>query len=453
MDYLNNISPIDGRYASETGGLSKFFSEAALIKYRLMVEVEYLIALACDRRLKLPKKISKKDINTLRNIYVRFSSADAVAVKQIERTTRHDVKAIEYFLRDKLKNTSCAVLTTWVHFALTSEDINNISYSLAWRDAITKVYLPQIDKVNRKLAMLARRHAKQAMLAMTHGQPATPTTLGKEFGVYVERLNRQIKQLASLQLQAKFSGATGTWGAHVIAHPKIDWVNFSSKLINQFGLQPKLLSTQVESYDSLAEGCHAIQRINTILIDLVRDMWLYISRGIFIQSVEGRVVGSSTMPHKINPIDFENAEGNLGMANVVLGHLAATLPISRMQRDLSHSTVIRNQGAPLAHSLLAYKNVLKGLAKLKVDKNFLNGELDSHWEVLGEAIQTILRKHGQDDAYENVKKSMQGKLVTQDIVGKIISELNIPEWEKSGLYKLTPATYIGLAAELPERLL
>jgi len=445
---MQNISPIDGRYQEETKELVSFFSESALFRYRLMVEIEYLIALSQEEKIIELKPFTSAEELKLKSIYINFSDKHAEIIKKIENQTHHDVKAIEYFLQIILKKVGRQKYIPFIHFALTSEDINNLAYSLMWRDALQNCYLSQIQELTKELQHRALEYKNIPLLSLTHGQPASPTTLGKEFAVYTERLKRQIKQLKSHTLPGKLSGATGTWAAHQIAYPEIDWVGFSRKFIRSFDLEPQLISTQINSYDSLAESYHNIIRINNILTDFSRDIWLYISRGIFIQEKKAGEIGSSTMPHKINPIDFENAEGNLGLANSVLNHLAGTLPISRMQRDLSGSTVIRNQGVPLAHSLLACKSIIKGLNRITPNEQNIKQELNNHWEVLAEAIQTILRKHGHVDAYERLKKLTRGEKITRENLQKIILSLNLPEREKEKLFNLRPDNYIGIADKL-----
>ena len=414
------------------------------MQYRLKVEIEYIIALGNAKSIKDLSPFSNEEQIQLRKIYQNFKAAGAEKVKAIEATTNHDVKAIEYYIQSKTKK----ALHPWTHFALTSEDVNNLSYSLMWRDGLKEVYLPALKNVNGGLKKLTRRHKELPMLALTHGQPATPTSLGKEMAVFVNRLERQTAQLKSHKLQGKLSGATGTWGAHAVAYPKVNWLAFTKRFVRSLGLEPNLITTQIESNDSLAEAYHILIRINTILLDLCRDMWLYISRGVFRQKTKRGEIGSSTMPHKVNPIHFENAEGNLGVANSYFAHLAQTLPVSRLQRDLSGSTVIRNQGVPLAHSLLACKNILKGLDRLAADKVTIAAELDAHWEVLAEAIQTVLRKAGKPEAYEQLKEMTRGQPITQEFIQEFISKLKISSEDRAALLNLTPADYTGLASKL-----
>ena len=414
------------------------------MRYRLKVEIEYLIALGNKKSVENLSSLPKDEQTRLRKIYLNFNSANAEKVKEIELTTNHDVKAIEYYIQSKVKK----ALHPWIHFALTSEDVNNLSYSLMWQDGLRQVYLPVLQSVNTKLKKLAQKYKKASMLALTHGQPATPTTFGKELAVFCARLDRQIDQIKSHKLLGKFGGATGTWSAHMVAYPKTKWTSFASKFIRSLGLNPNLITTQIESHDSAVESYHQVVRINSILVDLCRDMWSYISRGILGQNQVAGEVGSSTMPHKINPIQFENAEGNMGISNALLNHLATKLPISRMQRDLSDSTALRNQGVALGHSYLALKNILKGLNRITINKVQMSKELENHWEVLAEAIQTILRKSGKQDAYEKLKELTQGQSINAESVADFVSRLKVSDEDKQTLINLTPVGYIGLAPKL-----
>ncbi|MFC1784240.1 adenylosuccinate lyase [Candidatus Neomarinimicrobiota bacterium] len=447
---LSNISPIDGRYEKDTQELKLFFSEEALIKYRIKIEIEYLITLCSTIHIKELKPLSSAKKTELRNIYNKFSTNDAKQVKKIEEKTNHDIKAIEYFISDKLKRSGSAKLIPWIHFALTSEDINNLAYSLMWQEGLIHVYLPTLKKVISKLKTLAKNYSSTAMLAMTHGQPATPTTIGKALAVFCNRLQRQTTHIKEHNLQGKLGGATGTWGAHIATYPNVDWLQFTQRFIKSLKLEPNLITTQIEPHDSNVESYQSIIRINSILIDFCQDIWLYISRGIFKQKRITDEVGSSTMPHKINPINFENAEGNLGISNAILSHFSTKLPISRLQRDLSDSTVLRNQGVAMAHSLLAIKNIIKGLNRLAVNKDKTLEELNSHWEVLAEAIQTILRKNGQLDAYEKLKELTRGEKMSRDTINKFINSLELPKADKEYLLNLTPETYTGLSSKLVE---
>ena len=447
-DPLKNISPLDGRYSKSIETLSDYFSESALIKYRIKVEIEYLIHLSRQKEVKELDPISDKDIKRFQKIYNSFSIEDAKRVKAIEVATNHDVKAVEYFIREKLEKMNKKRLFPWIHFALTSEDVNNLSYSLMWQDGMRNVFLSQFHEVIKKLNTIAKQFSTTAMLSLTHGQSATPTTFGKELAVFVHRLNRQFEQMKKQQLQGKFGGATGTWAAHYTAYPKMDWLNFSKKFIRSLGLDPNLVTTQIEPHDSVVESYHSMIRVNNILIDLCRDIWSYVSRGILKQKRVPGEVGSSTMPHKINPIQFENAEGNLGLANSILGHLSNKLPISRMQRDLTDSTTLRNQGIAMGYSYLACKNILKGLKRITVNKPGMKRELNSHWEVLAEAVQTVLRKSGSDNAYEQLKNMTQGETVTSESIIDFVKLLRIPEEDKKRLSELTPEEYIGIAPKL-----
>jgi len=445
---LTSISPLDGRYSKTVEELTEYFSEPALMYYRIKVEIEYLIALGDEKGIKELPAFSKTEQVKLRNIYKNFNSSAAQKVKDIEEITNHDVKAVEYYLQGRLKKS----LHPWIHFALTSEDVNNLSYSLMWQDGLNQVYLPALKTVNKELKKLARKYKNVSMLALTHGQPATPTSLGKEFAVFAGRLQRQLQHIKSHRLLGKLSGATGTWAAHATSYPNINWISFSKRFVKSLGLEPNLITTQIESNDSLAESYHNLIRVNTILLDFCRDVWLYISRGVFGQKTKIGEVGSSTMPHKVNPIQFENAEGNLGIASAYLSHLAQTLPVSRMQRDLSGSTIIRNQGVPLAHSLLACKNIVKGIDRLTVNRKKIREELDNHWEVLAEAIQTTLRKSGDRLPYERLKNLTRGQKITQEDIQAFVQSLDLPKKEKQTLLDLTPENYTGLAARIVEEM-
>ena len=439
---------MDGRYNKSLKGLSVYFSEEALIKYRLKIEVEYLISLSHERTIKELPPFLKQDQNRLRDLYLDFDNLDAKRVKQIEKTTNHDVKAVEYFLQEKVDKQ----FHHWIHFSLTSEDVNNLAYSMMWRDGLKKVYLPCLIKVNDRLFELSKKYKGDSLLSLTHGQPATPTTFGKELLVFHSRLRRQIDQIKNHHLLGKFGGATGTWSAHLAAYPNTDWIAFAKKFISSLGLVPNLVTTQIEPHDSISESFHHIVRINSILIDLCKDIWFYISRGVLGQKRVKGEVGSSTMPHKINPIQFENAEGNLGISNCLLNHFTAKLPVSRMQRDLSDSTVIRNQGVALGHSYLALNNILKGLLRISLNKQHILNELNSHWEILGEAIQTVLRKANTPNAYEQLKELTRGQTINQASVISFIKKLNISDKDKDNLLKLTPENYVGVAPKLIESL-
>ena len=438
------ISPLDGRYASSIADLLPYFSETALMRYRLQIEIEYLIALSNEKSIKELSPISKQKQDGYRKIYLDFNNAGARRIKKIENKTNHDVKAVEYYIREKVDKS----LHPWIHFALTSEDINNLSYTLMWKNALENVFSPLIKSLNTELKKLAKQYSTVPMLSMTHGQPATPTTFGKELAVYHTRLKRQAIQIKSQSFLGKFGGATGTWSTHYVAYPNVNWMLFAKGFIKSVGLEPNLITTQIEPHDSMSESYHQMVRVNSILIDLSRDFWYYISRGILEQKKIKDEVGSSAMPHKINPIQFENAEGNMGISNAILNHLAIKLPISRMQRDLSDSTVLRNQGVAMGHSVLAIKNILKGLKRIKINKAQLDIELNNHWEVLAESIQTILRKNGNDSAYEKLKELTRGHNINKKSLESFIMELNISDNEKRRLLSLTPHNYIGLASKI-----
>ncbi len=440
----DSISPLDGRYSSYVEELLPFFSEKALMRYRVMIEIEYLIALSKEKKFDGLPKFTKKQEASYRNIYLKFNSISADKIKKIERQTNHDVKAVEYYIRSKVNKS----IHPWVHFALTSEDVNNLSYTLMWKDALNKIYIPQLKSLLSELNLLSRKYSNSPMLSMTHGQAATPTTFGKEIKVFAKRIERQIVGINKHKLLGKFGGATGTWSTHTVVYPNINWILFAKNYIKSLNLDPNIVTTQIEPHDSIAESYHQLVRINSILTDLCRDFWYYISRGILIQKKIKGEIGSSAMPHKINPIQFENAEGNLGISNALLNHLATKLPVSRMQRDLSDSTVLRNQGVALGHSLLGIKNILNGLKRIQVDKIQMNIELDSHWEILAEAIQTVLRKNGKDDAYEKLKELTRGHSINQKTLKIFIESLNISKRDKKTLLSLTPHNYYGLATKL-----
>ena len=445
---LSALSPLDGRYADSVKDLNAFFSEAAIMRYRIYVEIEYLIALSFENKIKEFPPLTKEQIENLRKVYQQFDMQSAEEVKKIESETNHDVKAIEYYIQQKTDK----LYHSWIHFALTSEDVNNLSYSLMWQHGLKQAYIPILKSVSKELKKLANRFKKAPMLSMTHGQPATPTTFGKEIAVFHSRLNRKIHMLKNQSFSGKFSGATGTWSAHLAAYPDVNWPRFSSRFIKSVGLKPNLITTQIEPHDSMVESYQCISHINSIMKDLCCDMWLYISRGILGQKKIAGEVGSSTMPHKINPIQFENAEGNIGISNAMLNYLAEKLPISRMQRDLTDSTTLRNQGSALGYSYLALQNILKGLGRITIHKNKMSEELDNHWEVVSEAIQTILRKSGQSQAYEKLKKLTRGEMVNRKILADYILQLNISEKDRDTLLSLTPQTYTGLSPKFFELL-
>ena len=447
-DQLNSISPLDGRYNKDAAVLSHYFSESALMRYRVQIEVEYLIALSNENKIAALPPIPKTIQSTLKKLYEKFDSRSARRIKKIENQTNHDVKAIEQYISEKLQKINLNKFIPWVHFGLTSEDVNNIAYSSMWQDGIKYVYLPRLNALQKIIKKLSRLYSSAAMLALTHGQAATPTTFGKEMAVFHRRLNKQADMLKKQRLEGKISGATGNWAAHTVTYPKIDWIRFSGRLVKRFGLEPNPVTTQIEPHDSLAESYHIIARINSILIDFTQDMWLYISRTILGQKKISGETGSSTMPHKINPIYFENAEGNCGLANAILNHLASKLTVSRMQRDLSGSTVVRNQGVALGHSFVGLNNLMKGVDRITINQENMGVELDKHWEVLVEAIQTIMRKNGIQGAYNKMKNLTRGNYLDRATIHKLISDLNITTDDKNILLKLTPADYTGLANKL-----
>ncbi len=442
------LSPLDGRYAEKTAPLRAYFSESALIQHRLIVEIEWLIHLCNEVKLEGTRKLTMAEVGWLKDFYRKFTLKTAESIKKIEKTTNHDVKAVEYFLKEKMAKHSTKSVAEFVHFGCTSEDINNLAYGVMLKKATANIMLPALEKIQDDLEALAKAGAAIPMLSHTHGQPASPTTVGKEMANILVRLAMQTDHLLDQTFHGKMNGAVGNWNAHHVAYPDIDWVGISYTFIEELGLTPMVMTTQIEPHDYLAELGHSLTRINTVLLDLSRDMWLYISKNAFLQKVKAGEVGSSTMPHKINPIDFENAEGNLGVANALLTHLAAKLPVSRLQRDLTDSTVMRNWGVGFGHSLLAYESLLKGLGKIEINAAKLAEELNGHWEVLGEALQTVMRRHKITKPYEKLKKLTRGKAFTQKEYQKFVKSLKIPAKEKTRLAKLTPATYIGLAEQL-----
>ncbi|MEG2060591.1 MAG: adenylosuccinate lyase [Alistipes sp.] len=445
LNKLSAISPIDGRYRNVTEPLSDYFSEQALIRYRIHVEVEYFIAL-CELPLPQLANVDHTKFAALRALYLDFSVSDAERVKQIEAVTNHDVKAIEYIIKEKMDTLGLEAYKEFVHFGLTSQDINNTSIPLTIKEALTAVYYPAADGVRNKLAAFAEQWRSVPMLARTHGQPASPTMLGKEFMVYVERLEKQLAQLRDIAVPAKFGGATGNFNAHHAAYPALDWVAFANQFVDEkLGLCRSQYTTQIEHYDNLAAIFDNLKRINTILIDLCRDMWTYISMEYFKQQIKAGEVGSSAMPHKVNPIDFENAEGNFGIANAIYEHLSAKLPLSRLQRDLTDSTVLRNVGVPMAHTLIALHSLMKGLNKLLLNREILDRDLDNNWAVVSEAIQTILRREGYPKPYEALKALTRTNAhITHESIAAFIEELDVAESVKQELRALSPSTYTGV---------
>jgi adenylosuccinate lyase len=442
---LEAISPVDGRYRRAVARLGNYFSEGALINYRVRIEIEYFIALC---RLPLPpvKDVGKKSLESLRRIYKNFSLEDAVKVKEIEKTTNHDVKAVEYYLKDKFDELGLESYKEFVHFGLTSQDINNTALPLSMKEAYLEVLKPALDEVSENLRSKAGEWADIPMLARTHGQPASPTTMGKELYVFAERLRVQTDLLKTIPFSAKFGGATGNFNALQVAYPDIDWIAFADNLVNKtLGLVRSRVTTQIDHYDNLAAFCDNFKRINTILIDLNRDIWAYISLDYFKQKIKKGEVGSSTMPHKVNPIDFENAEGNLGVANAIFEHLAAKLPISRLQRDLTDSTVTRNIGVPLAHTLIGLKSLMRGLNKLILNADVIRADLQNNWAVVAEAIQTILRREGYPQPYEALKAlTRTHKNIGQKAIAEFIESLDISKSVKDELLKITPENYTGI---------
>lgn len=445
LNPLLAISPIDGRYRKQTHELSTFFSESALIKYRILIEVEYFIELSKLGLNGFPK-LSDDQIVQLRDIYERFNEdRDANRVKEIEQTTNHDVKAVEYFLKEKFESIGIKDSLEYVHFGLTSQDINNTAIPLSFKHAIEKVYLPQIHDLIEKLKKLSIDWQDIPMLAHTHGQPASPTRLGKEVSVFVERLEVQLKAFNHITYAAKFGGATGNLNAHKAAFPHINWIEFANNFVNNtLGLSRSQHTTQIEHYDQFAAHCDNLKRINTILIDLSRDFWQYISMNYFKQKIKEGEVGSSAMPHKVNPIDFENAEGNLGIANALFEHLSAKLPISRLQRDLTDSTVFRNIGVPVSHTLISFKSLDRGLSKLMLNKDAIDLDLDENWAVVAEAIQTVLRREAYPKPYEALKAlTRKNEKITQKSIHEFIDQLNISDKVKEELKKFSPHNYTG----------
>ena len=441
------VSPLDGRYASKCSEFQDIFSEYGLIKRRILVECTWLEALCDTKSIKECKALSSAERKALRAIAANVTVDDASRVKEIERTTNHDVKAIEYFLKEKVKGTSLESRGEFIHFACTSEDINNMSHALMLRDG--KAVLRQaMDEMTDKIASMAKEYAKVPMLAHTHGQPASPTTVGKELAVVVARLRRQAAEIDRLVMPAKMNGAVGNFNAHLSAYPTVDWETLSRKVIESLGLRQNRLTTQIESHDGIAELFDAIGRWNAVLLDFDRDVWTYVSMGYFKQRTIKGEIGSSTMPHKVNPIDFENSEGNLGLANAVMGFMARKLPISRMQRDLTDSTTLRNMGVGFGYTLIAIRSTQKGLGKLELNETRLAEDLDGNWEVLAEPIQTVMRKVGMDHPYERLKELTRGRRVTAEIMQDFVKNLPLPKSDKERLLKLTPATYVGLAEKL-----
>ena len=446
---LKALSPADGRYADKVNGLRDIFSEYGLIRFRVLVEVRWLQCLADDNQVAELRPTSSVMKDVLNHIVDDFSLDDAERIKKIEATTNHDVKAVEYFIRERLGDgPETSTLKDFLHFGCTSEDINNLAYALMLRAARNDVVLPQMRELRGKIKNLAHEHAAVPMLSRTHGQTASPTTVGKEFANVVARLERAQQNFRDIVIRGKFNGAVGNYNAHLIAYPDADWPALTNRLIESLGLDPNTHTTQIEPHDWTAEYAHALMRYNTILIDLSRDIWGYVSLGYFTQRVAKGEVGSSTMPHKVNPIDFENAEGNLGMANALLGHFAEKLPISRWQRDLTDSTVQRNFGVAVGYVMIAISSLLKGFGKLELNEERIAHDVDNAWEVLAEAVQTVMRRYGIPEPYEKLKALTRGQAVSKQLLSEFIASLDIPDDEKKRLLELTPAAYVGLAANL-----
>ena len=445
LNELNAVSPIDGRYRNKTVSLAPFFSEEALIKYRVLIEVEYFIAL-CEIPLPQLKGIDKGVFESLRNIYKNFSTQDALWIKETEKTTNHDVKAVEYFIKDEFEKLGLSSYKEFIHFGLTSQDINNTAIPLSTKEAFENIYLPSLIALISKLKDLSVEWKDVPMLAKTHGQPASPTRLGKEFGVFVERLEEQMRLLFNIPFAAKFGGATGNYNAHHVAYPQIDWKKFGSHFVEEnLGLHHSFPTTQIEHYDHFAAFFDALKRINTIIIDLDRDIWTYVSMEYFKQKIKAGEIGSSAMPHKVNPIDFENSEGNLGMANAIFEHLSAKLPLSRLQRDLTDSTVLRNIGVPMGHTLIAFESTLKGLNKLLLNEPKFHEDLEKNWAVVAEAIQTILRREGYPNPYEALKGlTRTNEAIDKNAIHNFIATLEVSEEIKAELMKITPSNFVGI---------
>ena len=442
---LNAVSPIDGRYRSKTKSLSAYFSEEALIKYRVLVEIEYFISL-CEIPLPQLATVNHSVFESLRNIYKNFSTQDAIWIKETEKTTNHDVKAVEYFIKDAFEKLQLSDYKEFIHFGLTSQDINNTAIPLSTKEAFEKVYLKSLIELIAKLKDLSVAWKNIPMLARTHGQPASPTRLGKEISVFVERLEEQMRLLFNIPFAAKFGGATGNYNAHHVAYPNIDWRNFGNTFVeNTLGLHHSFPTTQIEHYDHFAAFFDALKRINTIVIDLNRDIWTYVSMDYFKQKIKAGEIGSSAMPHKVNPIDFENSEGNLGIANAIFEHLSAKLPLSRLQRDLTDSTVLRNIGVPIGHTLIAFEASLKGLNKLLLNESKFEEDLDKNWAVVAEAIQTILRRESYPNPYEALKElTRTNTAIDKNAIHNFIQTLNVSNEIKSELLQITPSNYLGI---------
>ncbi len=453
LEALTAVSPIDGRYARKTNNLRPYFSEYGLIRHRVLVEIEWLKALAAHPDITEVSTFSATTTDYLNKIAENFSLEDAARIKSIERTTNHDVKAVEYFLRESTaEHEDLAHIGEFIHFACTSEDINNLSHALILNSARTEIVLPAMDEIIQAIRNIAHEQAAQPMLSRTHGQTASPTTLGKEMANVVYRLQRQRSQLEKVEILGKINGAVGNYNAHFSAYSQVDWPSFAEQFVKQLGLHWNPYTTQIEPHDYIAEYFAAISRFNTVLLDFCRDIWSYISIGYFKQKTVAGEIGSSTMPHKVNPIDFENAEGNIGIANAIMGHLGEKLPISRWQRDLSDSTVLRNLGVGIAHSSIAYQSTLKGISKLECNPQRLAADLDKAWEILAEPVQTVMRRYDIENPYEKLKALTRGQTIDEQTLRQFIAELDIPDTAKQELNALTPANYIGNATDQAKKI-
>ena len=449
---IRSITPLDGRYASQVSGLGDYLSEWALIKHRVLIEVEWLLWMARQPEIVDMRAITQAETELLRGLVAEFDDEQALRIKEIERTTQHDVKAVEYYIKEQLKGTSLEDVSEWTHFCCTSEDINNLAYALMLKEGIRNEWLPHAKSLVGAVASLAERTQHTPLLTRTHGQAATPSTLGKEMAVFVFRWQRQLRQLEQAEFLGKFNGAVGSYNAHTVAYPDAPWEKISKAFVEHLGLVHNPLTTQIEPHDYLAELFHNLIRFNTISIDFDRDMWAYISLGIFRQRPVAGEVGSSTMPHKVNPINFENSEANFGLSNSLLEYLASKLPISRLQRDLTDSSALRNVGSAIGHSVVGLRSAIRGLGQTDVDEKLLCEELDASWEVLSEAVQTVMRKFGHDDPYERMKDLTRGQAMDRESLQSFIQGLQLPKDDKERLLRLTPATYTGLAGSLVDHI-
>jgi adenylosuccinate lyase len=445
---IRALSPLDGRYRDQMNDLNDYFSEWALLKYRVHVEVEWLIAMSKSEHIGGVRPLTNDEIDALRTLAASFDEAASLRIKEIERTTKHDVKAVEYYIKEQLKDSTLSDVLEFVHFSCTSEDINNLSHALMLKGGLSNVWLPLAERLVAKVAEMAEEYKAIPMLAHTHGQPASPTTVGKELAVFVHRWQRQLKQIRAVEYLGKFNGAVGNFNAHSTAYPDAPWQEIARSFVEGLGLTYNPLTTQIESHDYMAELFHALMRFNNILLDFDRDVWTYISLAYFKQKVVEGEIGSSTMPHKVNPINFENSEANLGLSNAVLDHLANKLPISRLQRDLTDSSALRNMGVGIGYSVLAMQSALRGLGQLSVNHQALEDDLNHAWEVLAEPVQTVMRKEGHKNPYEQLKALTRGAQITEETMRDFIESLDLPQADKERLLNMTPASYIGIATEL-----